>query len=46
MISLIEDLTMRDYINEIVKSFQEISKKEFIVNSDQDSKLFEYSKIY
>ena len=39
---LIEDdfidrnLTMRDYINEIVKSFQEISKKKFIVKSQQD----------
>tara|TARA_B100000795_G_scaffold93202_1_gene68195 strand:+ start:139 stop:1419 length:1281 start_codon:yes stop_codon:yes gene_type:complete len=31
------DLTIAEYINEIVKSFQEISKKEFIVNCDQDS---------
>ena len=31
------DLTISDYINEIVKSFQEISSKKFIVNSDQDS---------
>ena len=31
------DLTIAEYVNEIVKSFQEISKKEFIVNCDQDS---------
>ena len=31
------DLTIADYVNEIVKSFQEISKKEFIVNCNQDS---------
>ena len=30
------DLTIHDYINEIVKSFQEISNKEFIVNCDQN----------
>ena len=30
------DLTMQDYIKEIVKSFQEISKKEFIVKSQKD----------
>ena len=32
-----EDLTMRDYIKEIVFSFQETSEKNFIVNFDQDS---------
>jgi len=31
------DLTMTDYVGEIVKSFQEISKKDFIVNFDQNS---------
>ena len=31
------DLTMRDYLDEIIKSFKEISKKKFIVNYDQDS---------
>ena len=32
-----EDLTLRDYIKEIVLSFQETSNKEFILNFDQDS---------
>ena len=32
-----QDLTMFDYINQIVKRFEEISKKKFIVNYDQDS---------
>ncbi|MDA9995954.1 ActS/PrrB/RegB family redox-sensitive histidine kinase [Candidatus Pelagibacter sp.] len=31
------DLTMTDYVGEIVKSFQETSKKDFIVNFDQNS---------
>jgi two-component system sensor histidine kinase RegB len=31
------DLTMGDYVNEIVKSFQQTSKKEFTVNYDQNS---------
>ena len=31
------DLTIFDYINEIVESFQEISKKTFSVNCDQNS---------
>tara|TARA_B100000780_G_scaffold229863_1_gene169527 strand:- start:186 stop:1391 length:1206 start_codon:yes stop_codon:yes gene_type:complete len=31
------DLTIADYVNEIIKSFQVISKKIFIVNCDQDS---------
>ena len=35
-----KDLTIGDYIIEIVKSFQEISKKEFIVNFDQNSNSF------
>ena len=32
-----EDLTMRSYINEIVSSFKETSKKKFFLNFDQDS---------
>ncbi|MDA7473451.1 ActS/PrrB/RegB family redox-sensitive histidine kinase [Candidatus Pelagibacter ubique] len=31
------DLTMAEYVSEIVKSFQEASKKDFIVNYDQNS---------
>ncbi len=32
-----EDLTMKDYIKEIIFSFQETSNKKFILNFDQDS---------
>ena len=32
-----KDLSMRDYLNEIVNSFKEISNKKFILNFDQDS---------
>tara|TARA_B100001093_G_scaffold30093_1_gene26105 strand:- start:1892 stop:3172 length:1281 start_codon:yes stop_codon:yes gene_type:complete len=32
-----KDLTMRDYLNEIISSFKEISKKKFIFNFDQYS---------
>ena len=35
---------MSDYIHEIVKSFQEISNKEFIVNSDQNSNTINITK--
>jgi len=31
------DLTITDYVNEIVKSFQETSKKKFTINCDQNS---------
>ena len=31
------DLSIFEYVDEIVKSFQEISKKEFIINCDQNS---------
>jgi two-component system sensor histidine kinase RegB len=31
------DLSIADYLNEIIKSFKEISKKEFILNFDQNS---------
>ena len=32
-----KDLRMRDYLNEIISTFKEISKKNFILNYDQDS---------
>ena len=32
-----KDISIREYINEIVQSFREISKKNFIFNYDQDS---------
>jgi two-component system, sensor histidine kinase RegB len=32
-----KDLTMKDYLTEIILSFKEISKKKFIFNLDQDS---------
>ena len=38
------DLTIGDYIKEIVKSFQETSKKEFIVNYDQYANLLYITK--
>ncbi len=38
------DLTISDYINEIVKSFQEISKKNFNINCDQNSNSFNIVK--
>ena len=31
-----EDLSMKDYLKEIILSFKETSKKEFILNLDQD----------
>ena len=31
------DLALSDYLKDIIKSFQEISKKKFIFNSDQNS---------
>tara|TARA_A100001015_G_C15021816_1_gene728398 strand:+ start:298 stop:1578 length:1281 start_codon:yes stop_codon:yes gene_type:complete len=39
-----KDLTMRDYLNEIVSSFKEISNKKFICNFDQDSNLKKITK--
>ena len=38
------DLTIADYINEIVKSFQKISKKEFFVNYDQNFNSLDITK--
>ena len=39
-----KDLTMRDYLSEIISSFREISKKKFIFNYDQDSNLRKITK--
>ena len=39
-----KDLTMVDYINEIIKSFKETSKKNFIINFDQYSNPLNISK--
>jgi len=38
------NLTMSHYVGEIVKSFQEISKKIFIINYDQYSNILNFSK--
>jgi len=38
------DLTIVDYVNEIIKSFKETSKKEFIINFDQYSNLLKITK--
>ena len=32
-----KDISIRDYLNEIILSFKEISKKDFVFNFDQDS---------
>jgi len=39
-----KDLSIRDYLNEIISSFKEISKKVFIFNFDQDSNPKKISK--
>ena len=39
-----QDLTMRDYLIEIIASFKEISKKKFIFNFEQDSNLKKITK--
>ncbi len=39
-----KDINIRDYLNEIVTSFKEISKKDFIFNFDQDSNPKKISK--
>ena len=38
------NLTMTNYVDEIIKSFEEISKKEFVINYDQNSNLFNINK--
>jgi len=39
-----KDLTMREYLNEIISSFKEISNKKFILNLDQDSNVKKITK--
>ncbi len=39
-----KDLTMKDYLNEIISSFKEISKKNFILNCDQYSNVKKITK--
>ena len=39
-----KDLTMRDYLTEIISSFKEISSKNFIFNFDQDSNIKKITK--
>ena len=38
------NLTMTNYVDQIIKSFEEISKKEFFINYDQNSNLFNINK--
>ena len=38
------DISVRDYLNEIILSFKEISSKNFVFNYEQDSNSFEISK--
>ncbi len=40
-----QELSISDYVSEIIKSFREISKKEFVINLSQDSNSFKISKI-
>jgi len=39
-----KDLSLAEYVNEIVKSFEEISNKKFIVNLEQNSNSFQIRK--
>ena len=39
-----QNLSLADYVNEIIKSFEEISKKMFVVNLEQDSNPFQITK--
>ena len=39
-----KDLTMKEYLSEIISSFKEISKKKFILNHDQDSNIKKITK--
>ena len=38
------DISVRDYLNEIILSFKEISSKNFVFNYEQDSNSFEITK--
>ncbi len=39
-----QNLSLADYVNEIIKSFEEISNKIFVVNLEQDSNPFQITK--
>ena len=39
-----KDLTMKDYLSEIITSFKDVSKKNFLFNSDQNSNLKKITK--
>ncbi|WP_075483031.1 ActS/PrrB/RegB family redox-sensitive histidine kinase [Candidatus Pelagibacter communis] len=39
------ECALKDYVTEIIKSFQEISEKEFIFNDDQDDNSFKIPKL-
>ncbi len=39
-----KDISLNEYVNEIVNSFKEISHKNFIINKEQDYNSFEISK--
>ena len=39
-----KDLSLKNYITEIVNSFKEISKKNFIINAEQDTNSFQIKK--
>ena len=39
-----KDLTMKDYLSEIITSFKEISNKKFVLNFDQDSNVKKITK--
>ena len=40
-----QELSISEYVSEIVKSFREISSKEFIINLSQDTNSFKISKL-
>ena len=40
-----QELSISEYVSEIIKSFREISDKEFIINLSQDTNSFKISKI-
>ncbi len=40
-----QELSISEYVSEIIKSFKEISDKEFIINLSQDANSFKISKI-
>ena len=40
-----QELSISEYVSEIIKSFREISSKEFLINLSQDSNSFKISKI-